>query len=195
MPLNEKQRLRIAVAATGILALVLIYMVWHELRQISDLRAKVEASRNNIEQLNLEIADRAALDARKTFLQRTLEEDIKILPNETEVANFFYTTDRIEREAAVNPGINSTPMDTSVIKVKAGSGLEPHTWDLFLSGGFPQLIKFINLMESHERFFRVDKFEITPDLRSEDTTSKQMRLTVTTFTYRGVKEDATTPAK
>ena len=81
---------------------------------LEELRAKIKASTASIALLQPEVDARPGLEATRSYLERTLRDDVKILPNETEVANFFYTTDRIEREAKVDPGISRIKLHRQV---------------------------------------------------------------------------------
>ena len=131
MPLDEKRRLKIAVAIVGFLALLLVYMVWDQGKKISLLRETKEATDLEIDQLKLIIKDKPALEARRDFLARTLAEDVKILPDEAELARFFYTISEIRKEAGVNP-VDIGLGGSGILKFKAERGLIPHAWDLTL---------------------------------------------------------------
>ncbi len=188
MPLDERQRLKLAIAITGVLALVLIFMIWREIRQISDLQTKIADSETKLSDLSIEVADLSELLAERAFLEQTLEEDVKILPDEKEVADFLYTLDDVREEAKVSPNVQCKPQLFTTLKPPKGSGLVPHTWELTVDGPFAALVKFVNLFEIHEQFFRVDGFEIKQSL--DDPDERNMKLKITTFTYEPKGKDA-----
>lgn len=61
-------------------------------------------------------------------------------------------------------------------------------YDLAVSGGFFQLLKFINLLEQHPRFMNVESFTITPATGVEKLAPgamrRDMKLTLYSFTYK-----------
>ena len=198
MKLNEKQKMVVVLMVLGLAVIGLGTLIFFKLQERRSLNKKMErlvtAERKAVEKIKRIPKLR---DDRDTLASR-IDEYAAILPKDAHV----------EHDAFVDT-IDSYRRDTNIVIKKAEyikprrrqkkDGEKPekfirHRYSFELLGTVPHLISFMNKIENHTRFLKVDAFDIRPvgsspggspeaEMDAADDALKEIRLTITTYTY------------
>ena len=203
MKLNEKQRMAVVMMVLGLAVIGLGTLIFFKLQERRALNKKMEEYLSRERDAKEKIKRIPKLREERNTLASRIDEYAAILPKDAHV----------EHDAFVDT-IDSFRQDTNIviskaeyIKPKAGKGDKKkrekfirHRYRFQLLGTVPHLIAFMNKIENHTRFLKVDAFDIRPsggggrgapelELDAADDPLKEIQLTVTTYTYfRGADE-------
>lgn len=207
MNMDEKKQLFILAAICGVFFCLEMVVGWNLSSKNSETRKTLEV---------LEAKEASALLKRERIpdlvrelkdLEEIVEEYTEILPREDEVLRdvFVDTITQLCKESGlvvtgaepVAVEQNDTPRRGVKPQVKVVSKpFERHKYRFELVGEFSQFHRFVNLVENHTRFLRVDAFDLFPIDRSDDlsaATQPKKRFTIEISTY--VYEEKTVAAK
>ncbi len=137
------------------------------------------------------------LEAEVIVLRENVEAYIRILPDDTEVNDFFRTIDSFRRDSGITidelkPQANRSKLTTSQVFDKA-------EYKLKFTATFRQLLQFIARLENHERFVSISEVRIkagTVDEKAAGDPVHDVDLTLVTYVYLGddLSKTVTIPA-
>ena len=205
MKLNEKQRMAAVMLVLGLAVIGLGTLIFFKFQERLSLNNKME---DYVKQ------ERMAAEKIKRIPQLREDRD-KLASRIDEYAAILPKDAHVEHDAFVDT-IDSYRQDTNIVirkaeylkprtgkkgkKGKKGGEAKPekfirHRYRFELLGTVPHLIAFINKIENHTRFLKVDAFDIRPvggasgggapelELDAADDPLKEIQLTITTYTY------------
>lgn len=205
MRLNEKQKIVGACLVFGVLSVGLVTVNVLKFRHSSELQAKIQGLKDEEQKANDKIKRIPELRQRRVDLANSIDIYADILPKE----------EHTQHDAFVEI-IDSYRKDTQIViqkteYVKPKSEKEEgkrrlkdnflrHRYRFKLVGTVPDFLRFINKIENHTRFLKIDAISIRPLGSAEETNEtddkadsdeiakaripfKDIELTVSTYTY------------
>ena len=203
---SEKQQLLILIGVFAALMLcesVFAYFCVSESSQIQQALDKLASEEQDAQK---KIKRIPGLTKESRELAQVIGEYAQILPREEEVRfdAFLEDIDRFTRDSEIElrlaepVKIKQTAKKKSE-KAKGRNTFIRHTYRFELEGTYLQLLKFINKIENHPRFLRVDEVHIdslseTGSKQSEaeraENPEKAIQLVISTYTYSKENEEA-----
>ena len=181
---------RVTVIVIGALILVIcttlsvfaMRTLQDEKRQIAELDlaiANAEKKIKEIDKLQQELETR----------RREFDIDTQILPDEAEIEAFIDSLYQSRIQPGIPPGTVTPVKSTTTAKNAAGLPLEKKAWSLKFLADFFQMAEFINTIENHQRFIRVDSFgvkagQFDPQTAPSETIPNDVTMTISTFVYK-----------
>ena len=203
MKLNEKQRMAAVMLVLGLAVIGLGTLIFFKFQERLRLNKKMEDYAKQERMAAEKIKRIPKLREERDRLAERIDDYTAILPKDAHV----------EHDAFVDT-IDSYRQDTNIVikkaeyvkprtgkkKGKKGGKKKPekfirHRYKFELVGTVPHLIAFMNKIENHTRFLKVDAFDIHPvggassggapelELDAADDPLKEVQLTITTYTY------------
>lgn len=215
MKLNEKQKILLTIAVFGILVAGLVTLNIFKFQQRSELLAKLDGLRQEEEKANDKIKRIPELRDKRSNLANIIDEYTEILPKEehTQHDAFVEIIDGYRRDTQIviqkteylKPKTETAPAPAG----QAGEGSKRqkenfirHRYKFKLVGTVPDFLRFINKIENHTRFLKIDAISIRPLGSAEEANEssgddkadadeigraripyKDIELTVSTYTY------------
>ena len=207
MRIKDKQKIILAVGLSALIAGAVAVVAFSKFRARRDLLAKIDGLERREKQAKDKIKRIPQLRDRRKDLARLIEDYAKILPKEHHVQHdaFMEIIDGFRKDT--NIFIRSAE---PVVKKKrrgkkkkaAKDNFIQHKYKFELVAKFKEFLKFLNRIENHDRFLRIDEFVVEP-LRLDSKSSpvgkdtkgilseiiaaeqqlKQIKVVVSTFTY------------
>lgn len=196
------------VVITGLVLLLVIVCIVYWAKQQKDAvgqkQAEISALEAQIKQAEKTAAEKADLEKELKKLEGNLSHYITILPS-PEVAtkeNLMRLVQekcersqfRVERYVTKGKAKKSTAKTKSKGKKGTGGGFQEIPLTLDATGTFEQYLRFLNSLERHESFLRVNSFNCrapsAPEINVEDGTEiwpLKISLTLSTFRYEAGK--------
>ena len=169
------------IVAFGVIA-ALCYYRWND-------NKKLEVEKVAIQQeiALMEIKKETITELRRKRRQRVeaINELTKILPTEDEASHSVLL--RLLREFAKESGVSVTSLLRPSEVPEPGMPIIRYKYQLIVDGTFSQFVSFLNQIEKHTRFLRVDSFEVANMSSGPiwcETPEKKIRLQITTYTYK-----------
>ena len=154
-----------------------------EIRQLDDKRSELDRKERNLPRLEREIAS----------LQVEVERSVQKLPNEQEIA------DLIKNLGSIRAGTDENGITIKIKKFQpeqdkrlaglvpeedAGQRFTPHPYVVEAEGNFYHFGRFINLLENHLRFIKVESYDMSnPGKKGWDRSGKDITIKIITYTY------------
>ncbi|MGB1661566.1 MAG: hypothetical protein ACPHP7_07365 [Planctomycetota bacterium] len=201
MNMDEKKQLIVLAAICGVFFCIEMVVGWN-------LSSKNSETRSTLEQLEAREAsallkkDRIPdLVSELQELEGIVEEYTEILPREDEVLRdaFVDTITQLCKESGLvvigaEPvaveGVASPQRGRAVpASGNATRQFQRHKYRFEMLGEFSQFHRFVNLVENHTRFLRVDSFDLFPIDRSDDLSAashpkKNFTIEISTYVYK-----------
>ncbi len=168
------------VVAFGVIV-ALCYYRWNDNKKLEQEVDSIQARIGKMELIKAEISD-LRQERRRSI--EAINDLTKILPTEAETSH----SDLLEllRQFATASGVSVTSLLRPTEVPEPGMPIMRYKYEIMVEGTFPQFVRFLNHIERHERFLKVDSFEVanlgTGPIWPE-TPEKKMRLRLTTYTY------------
>jgi len=209
MRLSEKQKIILAFVVFGLLIGGLAAMNIMKFRHRSELLAKIDGLKAEEEKANEKIKQIPDLREKRSNLANIIDQYAEILPREEHTQHDAFvdiidgyrrdTQIVIQRTEYLKPKADPKDKDKEGSKKQKENFLR-HRYKFKLVGTVPDFLRFINKIENHTRFLKIDSISIkplgTPEEMSElDDKSdadeiakarvpyKDIELTVSTYTY------------
>ncbi len=155
--------------------------VWLGLSKADDLQMAILQKNQQLTSLNERIADVPRLRQDGQKIGAELAEYEIILPNESELSKFLETLSDFEKKAGVDIR-TVTPQQVMRQDPSAPTtSYKQVAYDLSLAGDYFSFVRFLNLLETHNRFIQVESFSVRQ--REESNLVDEITLRVTTFVY------------
>ncbi|MCI0651067.1 MAG: hypothetical protein L0Z55_04210 [Planctomycetes bacterium] len=200
MRLNEKQQMLVLI---GVFALCIIgegvfgYFCYAERGERIVTLDKLDKEEQDAQKKIKQIPE---LKSKSQELAAIIEEYAQILPSDREVRDEAFLEEIYEFLRGTGVKVLGVTPEAIVEKkdnkksektVKVKSNFVRHKYRFEMEGTFLGLLKFINLMENHVRFLRVDSFEVKPlgskdkqnDAQLAENEVKSISLVISTYTY------------
>lgn len=198
MKLNEKQRMAVVMLVLGLAVIGLGTLIFFKLQERRVLNKKMDEAVKRERMASEKIKRIPKLREERDTLASRIDEYAAILPKDAHVEHdaFVDTIDGYRQDT--NIVIRKAEYIKPRSRKKKGSKPEKfirHRYKFALLGTVPHLISFINKIENHTRFLKVDAFDIRPvggtsgggapelELDAADDPLKEIQLTITTYTY------------
>jgi hypothetical protein len=209
--MNDKQKIILAGAVCVLLVAGVATLHYFKLRERSDLLKQIESYGKQAQDAQAKIARIPELRKERENMANIINEYMQILPKEEHVQHdaFVDIIDGYRKDTQiVIQKAEYVPIKEKQVKKKGGKP-EPeknkdflrHRYRFKLFGTVPELVEFINKIENHTRFLKIDALSIKPlgaaeetgdgsgDTKDEEEIAraaepiKEIELTVSTYTY------------
>ena len=167
MKLGEKQKIALVLAVFGLVIAGLMTLNVLKFRHRSELLAKIEALHDEEDKANQKIKRIPELREKRANLANIIDEYAEILPKEehTQHDAFVEIIDSYRRDTQIV--IQRTEYLKSKTageegKKKAKENFIRHRYRFKLVGTVPDFLRFINKIENHTRFLKIDSISIKP---------------------------------
>jgi Tfp pilus assembly protein PilO len=192
MPRPDERQALIITVIVVVLAVVAIgaglFFTYRELGQLNEENANLDAKITDAQNKVNKIPD---LKKQVSILLADLVLYEEILPDEKEIENIQDLFNDFKKEASIEiVSVRPKAVRTSMRPVQAN--YDQHTYDLKLVGTYYQFMKFVNLLETHNRFIKVDTFEIRQ--KDPDSLISDIALTISTFSFKAPAAAPVRPA-
>jgi len=127
-------------------------------RQSRKLNVSITEKAAKLQDLHAKIAAIPGLRQEQQKLAGELEEYETILPNDRELNKIFDTLSEYEKKAGLKIQTFSPTRERKTAANVPETSYRQVSYDLDLTGDYFSLVKFLNLLENHDRFVQVDSF-------------------------------------
>ncbi|MEO6596663.1 MAG: type 4a pilus biogenesis protein PilO [Planctomycetota bacterium] len=185
---TQKKQLFAIVGGSTVLCVLAISGVYYVQGLIEEITVQTTQKKESIVVAEGKIAQIPGIEKEVIVLRENLDEYVKILPDTKELNAFVRTLQQFERQSGIM-GTGLTPKNSRVGKANGQFTPIEYTYDF--TATLWQFLKFINLMESYERFVSITDFNIQSGATGRGEVSRdgdivhKVRLTMQTYTYNG----------
>lgn len=179
----EKQKLIVSIFVVLLLLGGFGLGIYLKIKEKGPLDANIDTLRKTIAIHNQKIAEIEPLTEKIAALQDELARYEIIIPDSEELDKMAETVDEFRKTSGVEINDFRKTSRPTTAREEMGKAYRRVTYDIKLVGKFYDFVTFVNLLESHERFIRVDSFRMSP-ARGEDTSLMDIDLQISTFTSR-----------
>ena len=190
LKLSEKQLLILTIIIPAVIAVILGatgYFVFF--KKLSLLTKNINETSAKIEETNDRLKKMEELEGRLNKLKKEQKELEALMPTKEEISyeNFIDTLMKLSREANISLS-SAIPEQNRGTQPSAQSSLfDKISYRLSISGDFFQVIYYIYLLETYQRFIKVDRFSVKPVSEWSNDKDKPVKysldLTLTTYVY------------
>ena len=192
---TEKQLTIISAATGAVVFLAICGVIFWAVSTAGNLEAdvkKLEATKTDLQQKE---RDLPRLEKEIASLQVEVAYSVRKLPNEQEIADLIKNLGKIvkltEQEGSTLRIRKFEPEQEVRLPAQPGAVQQvdqrftPHPYIVEADGTFYQLGKFINLLESHIRFIKVESYEMACPKEEKlwDRPEKEIKMKIITYTY------------
>jgi len=192
MKLTEKQLLILTIVIPAIIAIVFggigLFVLNKKIaalnKEITDVSKKIDAENDRLKKM-VELEEKLKkLRADQDALQA-------LLPTKEELSyeNFIDTLTRFSREAGVKLSSATAETGRGGPPVPGGqtTNFDKISYALKIQGDFFQVINYIYLLETYQRFIKVDNFSVRPvgQVTIDKPTQYALDLKITSYVYKG----------
>jgi len=157
---------------------------WFTWKECQELDEQAGVMADQVSAAKRKISGIDDLETEVIVLRENVESYIRILPDDSEVNDFFRTIDAFRRDSGitidqVKPQPNRSKLTTSQVFDKA-------EYKLKFTATFRQLLHFIARLENHERFVSVSEVKVKAGDRDEKTNADPVHdvdMTLITYVY------------
>lgn len=179
----EKQKLIVSIFVVLLLLGGFGVGIYLKIKEKGPLDTKIERLRKTIAIHDQKIAEIEPLTEKIAALQDELARYEIIIPDSEELDKMAETVDEFRKKSGVEINDFRKTSRPTTAREEMGKAYKRVTYNIKLVGKFYDFVTFVNLLESHERFIRVDSFRMSP-ARGEDTSLMDIDLQISTFTSR-----------
>lgn len=188
---REAKSAAIVAACFAVVAALVLWFVNDAQTELEGLNASIDGLNASIMDLEKKVAKRPALEKQLAEIQENLKEYIKILPS-AQVA----TPERLQELVQEKLDRSSVQITQYIIRQKAERGKSRSAFEeidltLQAKGSYQNFVNFVNSLEKHETFLRVNSFTCSPQGAAdstEDDPDLSITLNVSTFRYQPNKK-------
>ncbi len=208
MRLNDKQKMTVVLLVMGLALIGLGTLTFFKYRERSERLTEMDGYVKREKAANQKIQRIPELRKDRDRLASTIKEYADILPKEAHVEHdaFVDTIDNYRQDTNIVIKRAEYVKPTAARGKKNAAPTSPtkfirHKYKFELVGTIQDFISFINKIENHTRFLKVDAFNIRPlgapataprfdgvssdrELANADNPIKEIDLTISTYTYK-----------
>lgn len=161
----------------------LCYYQWHD----NDItRAKIKDVDKQIKVEKDHVAEIQKLKRERNNVVQAISELTQILPTDTEASHQVFL--RLLRSFAEQAGVVVENLRVVAETPDPKVRIKRYKYNIVVKGTFPEFAVFLNLIEAHTRFLKVDSFDISNDnIRVNywpEDPEKKITLQMSTYTYK-----------
>ncbi len=209
MRINEKQKIIAAVLVFTLFTAVMAALNYFRFEERGTLLAKIDSLQKEEKKANEMIRQIPELRQRRKDLAQIIDQYVSILPPEQHIEHeaFANIIDGYSQETlVVIQKVEYLDIDAAKGKKKKRIGTDNfvrHRYRLKLIGEYRNFLRFINKIENHQRFLKIDEILIQPlgsnkdiskvskdeasTLRMATVQYKNIELVLSTYTYKKEK--------
>lgn len=183
---NTSGIISIVVTALIIVTLgVLSFLKWRECQKIAEQTKVME---EDVKRMRKQVEEKKRLKQKIREAMEAVAELTKILPNKAEIeqANFLMLLRSFQEKSKVELD-TLNPLRRIGGEDAAEKGYRQHKYEIKLSGTYTQFVKFLHLLETHKRYFKVDSFDLQAPryekLKPDESPALTIKMMVSTYTY------------
>lgn len=175
----------VAVVAIILVLGVLSFFKWQERRTVT---REIKIAEQDITRMSQQLEEKKELERRIQEAMKAVAELTEILPNKAEIeeANFLRLLRSFQEKSRVKLD-TLNPLRRIGGEPAAEKGYRQHKYEIKLTGTYPQFVKFLHLLETHRRYFKVDSFELKLPTQKEvaagESPNLSIKMKVSTYTY------------
>lgn len=181
--LGEKQKLIISIFVVLLLLAGFGGGIYLKIKERGPLVGEIDRLEKTIRVHEQKIAQIEPLTEKIVALQDEIARYEVIIPDSEELDKMTDTVEEFRKTSGVEINDFRKVTRPLVAREEMGKAYRRVTYSMKLVGDFFEFVSFINLLENHERFIRVDSFRVLPG-RGEDTSLMEIDLQISTFTTR-----------
>ena len=169
------------VVAFGVIA-ALCYYKWIDNKKVKDNITQVQADIKVQEEKKKRIR---GLERQRKERVEAINQLTRILPTEAETSHSRFL--ELLSGFAANSGVEVIMLHQPSELPQPALRIVRYQYKLVVDGTYPQFVRFLNQIETHTRFLKVDMFDVAnlrtdPDFWPEDP-KKKITVEITTYTY------------
>ena len=186
--LTEKQLLFLTIGIGILLAGGLGFLIWSDLKTIEEERSTISDLQKQIKAAESEIALIPQREYRVIANREIADREVSFLPEAEEIETFWEVLERYAEES----GVQISEIAPSGQRAggargrkKKASTISQVPQVMSLRGSVDEFLRFINMIENHDRIINVVEYGITAGETPDDdgTVRHGIRLGLNTFTY------------
>jgi Tfp pilus assembly protein PilO len=193
LKLSEKQLLILTIiipASIAVILGILGYFIFS--KKINLLTKNINETTIQIKEANDRLEKMVELEGRLTKLRKEQDELEALMPTKEEISyeNFIDTLTKLSREANIYLSSATPEQNKGTQATIQNSLFDKISYKLSITGDFFQVIYYVYLLETYQRFIKVDKFSVKPipGSNSEKSVKYSLDLTLTTYIYNKPKK-------
>ena len=188
--MEDRKRMLIVLGGGALLAIGLGVGLYFQHKGIDEMREQITQTRTELQNANQLLEGTAELE-QDVIVHRSTDEVVKtMLPNDQDILNFVRTLRSFEEESTVQiSSIKDKTAAASNSRKKNKTDFEKVSYTVQFEADAFQMLAFLDLVESHERFMRVPSFKLKAaprrDVRDDDTSQMRhdVEMEVETYVY------------
>jgi len=186
--LTEKQLLFLTIGIGVLLAGGLGFLIWSDLKAIEEERTTIADLQKQIKAAESEIALIPQREYRVIANREIADREVAFLPEAEEIENFWEVLERYAEESGVQISEIAPSGQRGGNRNRKGqkaSTIAQVPQVMSLRGSVDEFLRFINMIENHDRIINVVEYTISSGDAADDdgTVRHAIRLGLNTFTY------------
>jgi hypothetical protein len=182
--LSEKQLLILTIGVAFLFCGGLGFMIWKDLQAIDEEKASIDDFSAKIAAAQKQIDQIPTREYRAIANREISEREVAFLPAETEIETFWEVLERFAEESGVKISKITANQRRSTRRRKSTSSITSVDQVMKLRGTIDEFLRFINLIENHDRIINVTEFAVNSgELSADGVTRHEIKLALRTFTY------------
>lgn len=200
--MNEKQQFYLVVAVFVLVAVGELAYGYFGYQERGEHMAKLDMLDMNERDAKAKLSKVTALRETAKEMAAILEEYVTILPTEDEAREeaFLVHIDNFARNSGLDMLKGAAEAAPQSRASRRGKGKQDekkfvlHRYRFNLRGSFPAFLKFMNRVENHPRYLRIDSFDLRPfgaetnddgidELVLAEDPRKEIEVVISTYTY------------
>lgn len=182
---GDKKLVIILIVLFVVAFAVIAALCYHRWNANAKLQEEIESIKLRITKQEKRKARIKVLQEKKSRIVEAINQLTRILPTETQASHqqFLKLLRGFEKDSKIVVRTLLPPKEETNLELR----IKRYKYNILLVGEFPQFVQFLNLIERHERFFKVDSFELANERLGADywpaDAEKKIKLQITTYTY------------
>jgi len=181
--LSEKQLLILTIGITVLLCGGLGWLIYSDLQAIEDEEATISELESQIAAAEVEIAKIDGREHRVIANREMANKEVEFLPAQDDIETFWEVLEKYAEES----GIRISAIAPTGKQEKVKGPIQSVSQLLMVRGTADEFLRFMNLVENHDRIINVTEYSITsgeePDHEDPTKVRHSIKLALTTFTY------------
>lgn len=174
------------LAFAGLLFVGSAVGTWFTWKECQELDGQSSALADQVSTAKKKISGIDDLEAEVIVLRENVEAYIRILPDDTEVNDFYRTIDGFRRDSGIT--IDELKPQPNRSKLTSSAVFDKAEYKLKFTATFRQLLQFISRLENHERFVSISEVRVKAGSVDEKVGGDPVHdvdLTLVTYVYLG----------
>jgi len=184
---QKKQLLAIGGGAALVCILAVVGVFYVE-GQIGEIQTTSTQKQEAITAAQQKIDKIAGLEKDVIILRENLSEYVKVLPDSKELNGFVRMLNTFERQSGL---VGTDLLQKGARAAKGNERFALYEYSYEMTGTLWEFLRFVNLLENHERFINISDFSIQTGAKGKDEETRdgevvhKVKLTLQTYAYNG----------